>query len=75
MDPFKFPLSTALCGNAVFTSAPDVVDELQLIVSQMIVFQKLLEGTPGQRGDLLHWERELYLWRAEFISQMRFSRY
>lgn len=75
MDPFKFPLSTALCGNAVFTSAADIVDKLQLIVSQMIVFQKLLEGTPGQHGDLLHWEREPYLWRAEFISQMSFSRH
>lgn len=75
MDPFEFPLATALCGDAVFTSATDVVDKLQLIVSQMIVFQKLLEGTPGQRGDLLHWERELYLWRAEFFSQIRFSRH
>lgn len=61
MDSFKFPLSTALRSNAVFTSATDIVDKLQLVGSQMIVFQKLLEGTPSQHGDLLHWKRELYL--------------
>lgn len=65
MDPFEFSLSTALRRNAVFTAATDVVDKLQLIVSQTIVFEKLLEGAPGQHGDLLHRKRELYLWRKD----------
>lgn len=69
MDPFQFSLSAALRGNAVFAPATDVVDKLQLVGSQMIVFQKLLEGAPGQHGDLLHWKRELDLWRKD-VNQL-----
>lgn len=68
MDPFEFSLSTALCSNTVFTAATDVMDKLQLIMSQMIVFQKLLESASGQHGDLLHWKRELYLRRKDFSN-------
>lgn len=68
MDPVEFSLSTALCSDAVFTPATDVMDKLQLIMSQMIVFQKLLEGAAGQHGDLLHWKRELYLRRKDFSN-------
>lgn len=71
MDPFEFSLSAALCGDAVFTPTTDVMDELQLILSQMIVFQELLKSAPGQHGDLLHWKRELYLWGKD-LSRVNF---
>lgn len=74
MDPLEFSLSAALCGNAVFTTPTDVMDKLQLILGQTIVFQKLLESAPGQRGDLLHWKRELYLCRKRLQPLGSFPR-
>lgn len=68
MDPVEFSLSTALCSNTVFTPATNVMDKLQLIMIQVIAFQKLLESAAGQHGDLLHWKRELDLWRKGFSN-------
>lgn len=56
-----FSLAAALRSGAVFASPANVVDKLELLLTQLVVLQELLEGFPTQRWDLLHWKRELHL--------------
>lgn len=65
MYAVEFSLSAAPSCKAVFAAPPHVVDKVQLLPREDLLFQKLLEFVPAQIHDPLNGERQLDLGRPE----------
>lgn len=61
----EFSLSTAPSCEAIFAAPSHVVDKLQLLLREDLLFQKLLEFVPAQIHDPVDGERQLDLGTPE----------
>lgn len=66
----KLSLATALCGNPVFTSSPNIMDAIELFWSQLVHFQQRLKIISRE------WNYSLCIkWQFYLESEINISNY